>query len=127
MICIVFSSPEKSFIHLIFRSFSVRFSFNESNRPIFLEFDYKCNTDIEVGILGHLLNGTVATNYKLFVTEKPEWNKIYVNLTYEILTMNAIEYQIIFRVKKKNDNPVKVYLDNLKLLTFWGVLDRTWT
>ena len=83
----------------------------------YLELNYKCDNEFQVFLWGNLGSGT-ATVEAITVTPKSEWNKIYVDLTTGIKTLNALEYKIIFRATKNTGNSTgAIYLDNIKIIT----------
>jgi len=80
---------------------------------VYLEFDYKCNSEFEVGALSN-------TQYfsALVITPKENWNKIYIQLSTAINLDNSTNIKkIVFRMYRRSDIPnQKVYIDNIKLI-----------
>ena len=87
--------------------------------PIYLEMDYNCNTPLTVGVNAY--DGTSATSNYLgqlsVMTLRPTtgWNKIYINLSLSVITLNAAGYSIYFYMTCVNP-PSYFYLDNVKLI-----------
>ena len=87
--------------------------------PIYLEMDYNCNTQFSVGVNAY--DGTSATsNYlgqQIALTLRPTtgWNKVYVNLSSAVISMNSIAYSIYFTMLC-DKTPSYFYLDNVKLI-----------
>jgi len=82
----------------------------------FFEMDYKNNHVFEVGI--RALLGTEFYNiYKLTVSPRNDWNKLYVNFTPEIGQIQGDSYQIYLRtIAQTEPDSVKIFFDNLKLI-----------
>jgi hypothetical protein len=80
---------------------------------VYLEFDYKCNQEFEVGVKADQIDRSA-----LNINPKENWNKIYVQLA-EVINRNPIanSYKIYFSITKKVDDPV-LFLDNIKLVHF---------
>lgn len=86
-----------------------------SSENVYLEIDYKCNAEFEVGVISSNFYRPVLT-----ISPKSDWNKIYVFLGNAINLDNTTALKkIAFRVYR-NDNVTiseqKVYLDNIKLV-----------
>ena len=87
------------------------------DQVVYLEMDYKCNVPIIVGIYA---NGSseIDKNTIIYLSEKQEWNKIYISLTEIIYNYNdANDYKLFFAIPR--DTTVaqnEMYLDNIRLL-----------
>lgn len=89
---------------------------------IYLEMEYRSNLTLNVGLIGSL--GTIPLkNYFLFL--KPtgnSWNKIYVELTSEILGSNLDAYKLVFGIEYNGEdtNGAEGFLnlDNVKVIHF---------
>lgn len=84
--------------------------------PIFLEMNYNCNTEFNVGVVAY----DASSNYlgqTIALTLRPTigWNKVYVNLNDAVISNNAAKYSIFFSMLKNSD-PSYFYLDNVKLV-----------
>lgn len=92
------------------------YTLGELGQPVYLEFDYKNNIIFDVGIIG-LRNGVEDKLYKLSITEKEDWNKIYISFKEEVALLDATEYKIVFLAIKPNDVEIgEIFIDNIKLV-----------
>ena len=86
--------------------------------PVYLELDYFCNTQFLVGIYVNFPQSAVLRKDLLWINEKEEWNKIYINLTSAISeAVGAEGFKIFIEVNRdfsKNENTVNI--DNLKII-----------
>ena len=86
---------------------------------IFLELNYNCNTAFNVGIVAYdQSNITLGTEVGITINANNEWNKIYVNLSEEVMLYpNAARYSIFFSMKKNSNISLSYfYVDNVKLI-----------
>jgi len=84
----------------------------------YLEFDYKGEGEIAVGIL-KIFRGQVTVQWVLFVPGKDDWNRIYVELTNKLSSRDYDEYRIAFAFRKTGiSSSPKIYIDNVKHLHF---------
>ena len=88
----------------------------QQGAPVFLELDYKSNTEFLVGVY---INYTLVVKRDLlWINPKDNWNKIYINLTQIISEgINAPSFSIFVGMKRnflleKNE----LHLDNLKVV-----------
>jgi hypothetical protein len=90
----------------------------QAGAPVFLELNYKCNTDLNVGIVGY--SGTTIDVQSISLTLRPTsgWNKVYINLTTEVTNAtNSTQFAIFFSMLKNPDLTTSYfYLDNVKLI-----------
>lgn len=86
--------------------------------PVFLELNYNCNTDFNVGVRGY--SGSTLDVQGISLTLRPTtgWKKVYVNLTNEVSSAtNSTTFSIFFSfVKDPAVAESYVYLDNVKLI-----------
>ena len=84
----------------------------------YVEFDYKGEGEIAVGIAKTL--GTITTiEYFLFVPAKPDWNRIYVDVTDKTSSNNYDTYRLLLGFTKTgNSAETKIYIDNYKHIHF---------
>lgn len=86
---------------------------------IFLEFDYKINETLLVGVYA----GTDQLSL-VFLNPTEDWNKIYINLTNLITsTASASSYKVYFGILDTPSNPFvidnpELYFDNIKIVHF---------
>lgn len=88
-----------------------------SSSLIYLEMDYKCEVEFRVGIIGY--NGTIAKReYKIVLLPSEEWNKLYLDISPEILSNNFEQYQLVFSSLPNAINFGEVQFDNIKIVAF---------
>jgi hypothetical protein len=95
-----------------------RYSIPKSSNPVFLEMNYLSDVTLLIGFFVYNADQSISRIVKLGVNPRPEWNKIYVKLTTELLSLNANQQFGIF-VNAINESPTdsaRVYIDELKLL-----------
>lgn len=94
------------------------FTIPSFTRTIFVEMDYKNSHLLGAGVILKSPLGDLEV-FKLTLTEKDEWNKVYINYTPDIARTQASEMQIFFEIDARGDSePVDVYLDNVKIVYF---------
>lgn len=90
----------------------------QKGMPVFLELNYNCNTDFNIGVMGYA--GTTVEYKSVVLTLRPTkgWNKIYVSLTSAITSATtSTKFGIFFSMVKNADLPTSYfYLDNVKLI-----------
>jgi len=84
-----------------------------STSNVYLEIDYKSNTDF---IIGTSTNGVVYE--AITITPKVNWNKMYVHIAESINSDKTTSMKkIIIKIKRNQNIPEqKVYIDNIKLV-----------
>jgi len=89
----------------------------QSGAPIFLELDYKSNTQFLVGVYVNYPQSVIQKDL-LWINPKQDWNKIYVNLTSTISEgINASSFKVFIGMKRDfllEEN--ELYFDNLKVV-----------
>jgi len=89
----------------------------QAGAPVFLELDYKCNTEFLVGVYVNFPQSVLQKDL-LWINPKDDWNKIYINLTSTISEgVGAESFKVFIGMKRdfsldKNE----VYFDNLKVV-----------
>lgn len=86
---------------------------------VFLEINYNCNTDFNVGIIAYAPNGSLlGQDISLSLRPSSGWNKVYINLSNEISAYpTAKDFAIFFSMLKNPDlSSSYFYLDNIKLV-----------
>jgi hypothetical protein len=92
---------------------------NNPTSPVYVELNYKNNIPFEVGIIGFENNALVEKVYVTGMNPSDKWNKIYINMSLDINSMKADNYQIVIRaIKPQNVETGEIFLDNIKLLHF---------
>lgn len=94
----------------------------------FLELDYKTDLQINIGLVGYDVLGTVVgSNFNQGVLPNTEWNKIYLDLSgpmSEIRILPTISYYrlhftaAIIPGNDENRTEADLFFDNIKLLKF---------
>lgn len=90
----------------------------QGGNPIYLEIDYKCNTQFLVGVYIKFPQTGILQKDLLWVNPKEEWNKIYINLESTITEAVNAEYFKVF-VAMQRDFTVDtntICFDNLKIV-----------
>lgn len=82
---------------------------------IYLELNYKSNVAFTVGVMDVRTDESADA---VVVNPQAEWNKIYIQLSNAVGTLNATKYKVFFKFVKTDDADKEVFLDNIKLLTF---------
>jgi hypothetical protein len=87
---------------------------------VFLEFDYKCNYPIVVGMILNKVNSSIETDILVVNPHPNSFNHIYVNLGTTLLAnIDAIDFNIFFGASLENGyDHGYAYIDNIKLLHF---------
>lgn len=89
-----------------------------AGREVYLELDYKSDAFFEVGLI-YTKNSTPDSYYKITISPKEEWNKIYINLSNEAGILRAEDYRVYFKINKLADGTTATtYLDNIKVVQF---------
>ena len=82
---------------------------------IYLELDYKCNQEFNVGVIG-IGSGFEDKRNVLTVTPSDEWNHIYIQLTSTVSTPPTYGAYKVFIEATKNTTSPEIYIDNVKLI-----------
>ncbi len=86
--------------------------YQDAERRIFLELDYKCNTHFYVGLLGDDLITVILIN------TSNKWNKIYVDLTPSIKSNPANVYALAFWMFYDGEKQCNLFIDNVKIVRY---------
>jgi len=89
----------------------------QAGAPVFLELDYKSNTQFLVGVYANYPQSVIQKDL-LWINPKQDWNKIYVNLTTTISEgINASSFKIFIGMKRDFElEKNELYFDNLKVV-----------
>jgi len=89
----------------------------QSGSPVFLELDYKSNTQFLVGVYVNYPQSVIQKDL-LWINPKEEWNKIYINLTNTISEgVNATSFKVFIGMKRDFElEKNELYFDNLKVV-----------
>jgi hypothetical protein len=94
------------------------FPITGAGREVYLEVNYKSDAFFEVGLITTKA-GLLGNYYKMTISPKEEWNKIYINLSNEAGTILADDYRLYFKIAKLADGTTATtYLDNIKVVQF---------
>ncbi|MBI4930292.1 MAG: hypothetical protein HY841_05985 [Bacteroidetes bacterium] len=91
----------------------------QGGASVFLELDYNCNTEFNIGIIGYTANNTIDVQWtSLTLRPTTGWNKVYINLGTEVSNAtNSTKFSIFFSMlKDENLANSYFYLDNVKLI-----------
>jgi hypothetical protein len=94
------------------------FQLPTSGKTVFLEVDYKCNTPFVIGLTGKdIKTDKEYSSDIILLTEKENWNKLYLNLTSTIQQSGLGLYKINFRAEHADEKEKsEISLDNIKML-----------
>jgi hypothetical protein len=87
--------------------------------PVYLEFHYRSEAAMEIGLLGIPLNNQSFSNYFYLVKPSDTWNKIYLELTDWLVVSGLPAYKILFKSEYPSNATkpeVKIQLDNIKVV-----------
>ena len=89
----------------------------QAGSPVFLELDYKSNTQFLVGVYVNYPQSVIQKDL-LWINPKQEWNKIYVNLTTTISEgINASSFKVFIGMRRDFDlEKNELYFDNIKVV-----------
>ena len=89
----------------------------QAGSPVFLELDYKSNTQFLVGVYVNDPQSVIQKDL-LWINPKEEWNKIYINLTTTISEgINASSFKVFIGMKRDFElEKNELYFDNLKVV-----------
>ena len=95
-----------------------------SGGKTYLEVNYKSEAEVLFGLVGHE-GGTIIPNYEFGIFPKDSWNKIYFELTNQVISSDFPAYQIsiLAGLPVNNDgtftiDEANILLDNIKLIHF---------
>lgn len=90
------------------------FALPHGNSNVYLEFNYKCDHEFSVGLIGDdmLLRPTIVVN------PQQEWNKIYIQLAEAVNSpQTSSRYKVYFRMlRSESQENARLFLDNIKLV-----------
>ena len=85
----------------------------------YLEFWYKSEMEMSIGILGITLDGEEFSNFFYLVRPSENWNMLYIELTDFLESSDLPGYKILFRSlypANATKPELKIYLDNIKVV-----------
>jgi hypothetical protein len=89
----------------------------QAGSPVFLELDYKSNTQFLVGVYVNYPQSVIQKDL-LWINPKEDWNKIYINLTSTISEgINATSFKVFIGMKRDFELEENILsFDNLKVI-----------
>ena len=87
--------------------------------PAYLEFHYRNEVEMSIGLLGIPLNGPPVSNFFYLVKPRTDWNKIYIELTDILQASGFLSYKILFRSHyppNATQESYKIQIDNIKVV-----------
>ena len=87
--------------------------------PTYLEFHYKSEVEMSIGLLGISLNGQSFSSFFYLLRPSEEWNKIYIELSGLLQESGFSSYKILFRSlypEGATQPTYKIQLDNIKVV-----------
>src|SRR4030095_14394844 len=87
--------------------------------PSYLEFQYKSEKEMSIGVLGITLDGQQISNFFYLVKPSDNWNMLYIELTDILQISDFPAYKILFRSAYPSDATkpeLKIQLDNIKVV-----------
>jgi hypothetical protein len=87
--------------------------------PVFMEIDYRGNTDLYIGLIGYDNLNPPLPFYKIHLFPRDEWRKVYIELTEEIIQLRRQNYRFTLMAiynPTLNITEQQVFVDNIKLI-----------
>ena len=106
---------ENSFIEVA--SLPVLTNLPTNSSAVFLEFNYKTNAQLGIGLVGSA-QGLPGQGVTLIVLrEREDWNKLYLELSPTLFASQLEGYQILITAAHTNgDVPTEIFVDNFKIV-----------
>ena len=88
-----------------------------TNKQVYLELDYKCNTTLVIGIYANMTS-QVNKSAVIYLNEKEDWNKTYLSLSEVISSYsNAQSFKLFFGMPRDTSLVQnEMYLDNIRIV-----------
>ncbi|MEP6796432.1 MAG: hypothetical protein ABJB16_19040 [Saprospiraceae bacterium] len=90
-----------------------------NGKSTYLEFQYKSEMEMSIGILGISLTGEKFSNFFYLVKPSENWNMLYIDLTDKLSASDFPAYKILFRSlypSNATKPELKIQLDNVKVV-----------
>ncbi|MEM1325127.1 MAG: hypothetical protein AAGI23_04185 [Bacteroidota bacterium] len=88
---------------------------------VYLEMHYKTDVELAIGAIGHQ-EGVFTPEEKIYepiLFPKSDWNKVYLNLSQAVFTLQSVGFQITFLAGlDPGQESGDIYIDNIKLIHF---------
>lgn len=87
-------------------------------KEVYIELDYKSEATFRLVVESRKTLETIKFE-KLFILPKEDWNKIYINLTNDVASLDADEYIFLIRADLPDTlSKATIYIDNFRILHF---------
>ena len=88
-----------------------------TDKPVYLEMDYKCNNTMLVGLYANNNSQSEKTAI-IYLNDRTQWNKIYIFLSEYLASYNnSTSYKLFFgMIRDTSQTQSEMYLDNIKIL-----------
>jgi len=92
----------------------------QQGSPIYMELDYKTSTSFLVGIYINSPNSPTLEKGLLWINQKEDWNKIYIDLTQTVSeAIGAETFSIFIRMQRDNNlDENKLDFDNIRIVHY---------
>ena len=87
--------------------------------PVFMEIDYKGNTDLYIGLIGYDNVSIPLPFLKIQLFPRSDWRKVYIELTEEIIQLRKQNFRFTLLAVYNptlNIAEQQVFVDNIKLI-----------
>ncbi len=92
---------------------------DSTENKTYLEFRYKSEVDMSIGLEGSNLSGQSFSNFFYLVKASDDWNMLYIDLT-DLLVLSKLDsYKILFRSLYPDNATAPeyhIFLDNIKVV-----------
>ena len=93
---------------------TIPYSLPKGGAPVYLEINYKASQPFDVGVL----SGSIL-QYAITVNGTDGWNKIYIQLSAAVSTLQSNTCSLYFRAFHDGTAPVQnFWIDNIKILSY---------
>jgi hypothetical protein len=100
------------------KAFNKKVQLPDASQSIFIEFHYKTQSPLAIGIVGtNATNSSGTSFYKVTLFPTDVWNKTYINVTNEVKELKMTDFQVVFKsLLPDSIATATVLIDNVKLL-----------
>jgi hypothetical protein len=88
-------------------------------KATYLEFRYKSEVDMGIGLLGYNLTGQSFSKFFYLVKASDDWNMLYIDLTDQLELSKLDAYKILFQSiypENSTEPEYHIFLDNIKVV-----------
>lgn len=92
---------------------------NNGGGDSYIELDYKTDTPFSVGVYARQ-GSTMIPFYNVIITEKEDWNRIYLDFTFDLAPQGIDDYRvaIVGSIENSDQEAGAIFIDNIKLVHF---------